>query len=581
MMGILRLSQDLQPYAVSAHLGTLTQPATNIDTIDSLVIDGPSLVYHIFNRLLAYRASRSPVLDGGLPKYSEINQGFQYFLGDLEGCGVQIHHIFFDGGLPPSKHPLRLGRMEKVRVQLERYHMQHSLDPMIAARGEIQFEEALWNTPVMSTRKSTPPPPPFMVASVIEFLRASKWSQLVSVVLGEADSFCAEAARAGSAAVLTNDSDLAVHELGPNGSLALLGSIEKKSSGQGKGKTRLTILSLHPKAIADRLGVPSLVRFAFERDMDSSISTAMARERARDQSRLENLSAEFSEFAEQYMCLPSQTKPAAGFPLDDIDPRTAELIGSTADSPHIYLTPILEDPSRDSSWSYGSEIRQLVYSLLSWSRRPSRPMAVVEHARKGQRIASTTVSQFSRTQLEDQLRQMINTLEQAYTTHLETSHSPLDEDDRTSLLLNWYLLGANTVQHRLLALGKRPVRLSLLHDTIGLTKRRRGLPPRVTWDEIHFLGQVHAVLYSYRMLRQISEHVLRVKRQGQGQPRDPQTASSAEDGGGNPPRSTDSDRDSIQTLTQELSSKLKDMPPIADLFLSVSDLRSRFHSASD
>lgn len=566
-MGIPRLSQDLNPYAESVHLGTSTLPL-NTDRTDGLVIDGPSLVYHVYNSLLAYRVSRSPVLDGGVPRYSEINQGFQHFLLAFEECGVRIHHIFFDGGLPLSKRPVRLDRMEKVRLQLERYRMLHPIDPMMKTIGDIQFEAALWNTPVISTRKATPPPPPFMVASVIEFLRASKWMHLISVVPDEADLFCAQAASENSAAVLTNDSDLAVHELGPNGSLALLGSIEKRSGRQGKGKISLTILTLHPKTIAERLGVPSLVHFAFERYMDSSISTAMARGRARDEARLEKLKVEFDIFAKQY--LPSQVPTKPAFPLTDIDPRTAELITSAPGSPHIYLTPLLEDPSRDSSWSYGSDIRSLAYSLVASSNSIPNPVAVVEHARKGQRIASTTVLPLNNTQLEDQLRQMINKLEQSYTTYPDTASTPPDEADRTSLLLNWYLLGANTVQQQLLAQGKRPVRLSLLHGTLGLMKQHRSDPPRVTWEEIHFLAQVHAVLYSFRILKQISEYALRIQCRGHGhESTDGDDFDDAE--------ITKNDQEPIERLVRELSARLKDMPPIAELFLSVSDLRTRFH----
>src|SRR4051794_40318818 len=101
-MGIPRLSQDLHPYADRVPIGKLN-PSTSTLNIEHLVIDGPSLVYLAYNRLLAYRASRSPVLNGGIPRYSEINHGFQYFLADLEDCGAQIHWIFFDGGLPIAK----------------------------------------------------------------------------------------------------------------------------------------------------------------------------------------------------------------------------------------------------------------------------------------------------------------------------------------------------------------------------------------------------------------------------------------------------------------------------------------------
>lgn len=556
-MGIPRLSQDLNPYAERVYLGT-SPLSISAHKIDQLVIDGPSLVYLIYNKLLAYRASRSPVLDGGLPRYAEINQGFHHFLSDLEKCGVHVHHIFFDGGLPSWKRSVRLDRVEKVRLQLELYRTLHPLDPMVSPVGDIQFEEALWTTSTMSTRKAMPPPPPFMVASLIESLRDSKWKDLVNVVPDEADSYCAQAASEISAAVLTNDSDLAVHDLGSSGSLALLGSIEKKSSGQGKDKTLLTILSLNPKTVAERLGVPSLLHFGFERYLDSSLSAAIVRERARDESRLESLRTEYDNFAEQY--LSSRARSAAPFLLDDVDPRTAELIVSTPDSPHVYLTPMLEDPSRDSSWSYGAEVRKLAFSLLAWSIPRPGLKAVTESLRKGQRITSTTVPQLSNTQLEERICQMVHTLEQSFATAATTT--PPNKASST-LFLDWYILSANMVQQQKLELGKHPVSLSLIQSSLGLMNWRSGDRPRTSWDEIHFLANMHAVLYSLRILKQIAEYILRGRHQ---------VPKSTVDKNG-----TNDGEEPIEVLTRELAAILNTMPPIEDLFLDVADIRSKIH----
>lgn len=554
-MGIPRLSQDLQPYADRVALGQSTL-STNAPNIDHLVVDGPSLVYLIYNRLLAYRASRSPVLNGGLPRYSEVNQGLHYFLGDLGERGVQIHQIFFDGGLPASKRPVRLDRMEKIRGQLEIYRARHPLDPMVAPIGDIDFEEALWMSPAISSGKSLPPPPPFMVASAIESLRGSQWRGLVSVVPGEADSFCAQAACEISAAVLTNDSDLAVHDLGPNGSLTLLGSIERKANTQSQNSTSLTILSLRPRHVSERLGVPSLLRFGFERYLDPSLSTAIVCQRSKDGSRLESLRSDYDEFAEQYLApqVGVKTMPR----INDIDPRTAELIVSSPDSPSVYLTPILEDPSRDSSWSYGADYRVLAFSIMASSTPGSNRKTMTEFARRGQRITSTTVSQLSETKIGEHLHQAINSLRRflpANTTDPSTTRT-------CSIILNWYVFAAQQVQHHKLNLGKQPPTPSLIQSTLGLMSGQSNNKARASWDEVHFLANMHAVLYSLRMLHQISEYVLRGLERRHTQPHDD--------------RSKPQDNKApAETLLRDLTAMLSTMPKIEDLFLDVADLRSR------
>lgn len=566
-MGIPRLTQDLHPYASRVDLGTSATLSTSTRSIQHLVIDGPSLVYLIYNKLLASSASRCPALEGVLPSNSEINQGFHHFLTDLEENGVRIHHIFFDGGLPISKRLVRLDRMDKVRLQLEGYRTLHPLDPMVVSRGDINFEAALWTTPTNSPRNARLPSPPFMVASAIESLWASKWMNLVSIVPGEADSFCAEAVREISGAVLTNDSDLAVHDLGPNGSMALLGSIEKRSAVQGKDQASLTILSLHPQHVAERLGVPSLIRFGFERYLDPSVSTAIVIQRVKDGSRLEALRKEYDHFAEQYLSQEKVTEPTRF--LNDVDPRTAELIVSFPISPSISLTPIPEDPTRDSSWSYGADIRKLAFSILAWSVPGSHQQTMTECARRGPRIASTMVLQLSETEVGENLLQIISSLNQSFP--IDSSNTPAYRSKITDLL-DWYMFAAEKVQQQKLELGKQPTDLSLLYSTLGLVHGQPSNKAKVSWGNIHFLGNMYAVLYSLRMLKQISEYVLRDR----GGERDPIPRQERQDAESsiNKAKGRDTEK-SVEILIRELCAKLKTMPHIEDLFLDVADLRSR------
>lgn len=542
-MGIPRLSQDLLPYTERLVFGSTSgQSSEAVDSIvTSLIIDGPSLVYHIYNKLLAYMTISTPTLTAQLPSYAEINQALAQFLSEVEDHGVEVQYLFFDGALPESKRDVRVERMERLRQQLEIYRkMYPEFPPIRSARQSIDLKRALWDTPVMSTRKLALPAPPFMVASAIESLLSPNREAKLRVVPGEADIFCAVAAKRTGAAILTNDSDLAVHDLGIDGRIILLHSLEKKHTALSVRGT-ITALGVHPNDIAARLQVSSLLRFGFERYMDPSLSAAMVKERAKDHSRLEGLTGEYEKFSEQYLTVESAQQPQ----MDGIDPRTAELVvNMAADSPHIYLTPLLEDPSRDSSWSYGTSVRQLAYSLLCSVH--TQPKPVTEHARKGQRISSSTVQALTEKQLKAQLDQVVHSLDMS-----DTYGHVVEEP-----LLFWYILAFRLVHQQKLDAGKTTPAPSQFSRLLGLQPLSTPLASRPSWDDIHLLANMHAVLYSFRILHQLLRHVMSTL-----------TEASRRD-------------EELVHTSQQLLEKLDTLPSIADLFLDIHMLRARIGSVS-
>ncbi|KAI1618824.1 XPG domain containing-domain-containing protein [Exophiala viscosa] len=541
-MGIPRLSQDLLPYSEQRYLGTpLGQsPRTKDRVITSLIIDGPSLVYYIYNKLLAYKSSTTPTLTAQLPSYVEINQALDQFLSELEDRGVGLQDLFFDGALPKSKRDIRLERMEKLRHQLETYRkMYPEFSPVASSHQTLDLEKALWNTPVMSTRKLALPAPPFMVASAIESLRSGKFAAQVRVVPGEADMYCADASNRTGAAILTNDSDLVVHDLGIKGRVILLHSLEKKQAPRTTHEP-ISALTLHPITIARSLQASSLLRVGFERYLDPSLSILLVKERARDDSRLEKMRAEFDRFAEQYVTiLPAQPPQPQ---IDGLDPRTAELVVTFPDSPHIYLTPLIEDPSRDSSWSYGTNIRQLAYSFLCIAYARSTSNSIIEYARKGQRISASTVQSLLEQKLQARTTEVLE--------HLDTFD--IREEAAEQPLLTWYILAFHLIHQQKLDAGKTTPELPQIANLFGLHPSSS----RPSWDDIHLLANMHAVLYSFRILHQILHHIM--------------------------PRLTESSQrnEELIHMVQKLLDILDRLPTIADLFLDVGELRVRVGNMS-
>ncbi|EXJ58779.1 hypothetical protein A1O7_06209 [Cladophialophora yegresii CBS 114405] len=573
-MGIQRLLHDLLPYAERVVLGVSPRTATGTTDVEALIVDGPSLVYFVYNRLLAYHCLNSLIALAPPPTYAEINQAVLHLLDDLQTQGITIAHIFFDGGLPKSKRDVRLDRMDKLRQQLDIFRKAHADFPPWSASsvGVRDFEKALWATSGISTRKSTLPAPPFMVASVIEALSTadSPWSRSVHIVPGEADLYCALAAQtsAGKVAVLTNDADLAVHELGGRGCVALLHSLEKKQRKSAPRGLEFTVLCLDPAHTASRMNVDSLFAFGFERFLDSNASTAIIRERARNASSLHQMKSEHTTFLEEF--LPSMPVSAnSQLNLNSLDPRTAELVVGLDDSPYVYLTPILEDPQRDSSWSYGAHIRQLGYTLLSSSTRSrnarlTQPAApVTEYARKGQRISSATVTALKPS---DAIPRMAE-LESLLAIYISPPSPGAAVNDRTALPA-WYALAIHLVHQEKVKLDKSPLTLTQVARLFGLPQTAAltfKIPPRISWEDIHLLANIQAVLYSLRMLYQITGYIMNQMQLPS------ESAAMASPHPGN--------SEGLPTGIAALHSTLSNMPSIADLLLDITHLRQKLGEA--
>ena len=89
-MGIPNLSRDLEPYQEEIILGkgNIESKATSIQ---SIVIDGPALVYFLYYRLLSSTESRVLHALDAQPSYQQICQAATTFLVALQGNEVGVY----------------------------------------------------------------------------------------------------------------------------------------------------------------------------------------------------------------------------------------------------------------------------------------------------------------------------------------------------------------------------------------------------------------------------------------------------------------------------------------------------------
>lgn len=86
-MGISYLTKHLTPYAETVSLGKPTDQGP--PCVQSVVIDGPSLVYHVYYRLLAWTDPTCDVLDIQ-PTCDEVSRGVVSCLLQLIDLGVEM-----------------------------------------------------------------------------------------------------------------------------------------------------------------------------------------------------------------------------------------------------------------------------------------------------------------------------------------------------------------------------------------------------------------------------------------------------------------------------------------------------------
>lgn len=371
------------------------------------------------------------------------------------------------------------------------------------------------------------PHPPFMVSSVIDHLRGSKWASLVDIVPGEADDWCAAHARISDIGVLSNDSDIVVFDLSPGSCLLLLHSLDVTSSHMSDSRPTISCKALNPTKIAQRLKVRDLQHLGFERFLDPSASFGVVKQRVTDPARSERLRANYENFLTRFdtskIRIGNPSGGEAGQPWSCLDSRLAEVLfqfedpSSASGGLHSYLPILVEDPSRDGSWTHGRQFRQLAYSVLNvLMPRQTRAESVLEFQRRGARINSVAVELLAECGLNSRLSAAIDAIQPPGTSSFDHVGPATGVATTLSPPTAWRLIALREVIRQRDEDGKAP--LSNQSISRFCTIRQTGAEavcaaPRQNhelsrWDDVHLTGNVQAVLYSLRMLQQTTRLAL-------------------------------------------------------------------------
>lgn len=340
--------------------------------------------------------------------------------------------------------------------------------------------------------------PSFLVPAVIDSLRRHpKYGNLIRIIPGEADGFCARHAASTGAMVLTSDSDLLVHDLG-SGSVALFRDVYR-------GQDGVVHCSVYtPSKIFPRLGLsspPGVHRFAYER-WRTTHATVASLVRACEDSVLDE--DEYREFCVQYLSEEDAGKsvPSLGghLTIQHLDPRFCELLlqlgqpdDITADERHMkmFLPILIENPERGTAWEQSTSVRKLAYSI---ARR-------MVHGRK------STVQEYRRVQTPDQKGRQVTILPRkdmlSIIEELVQVMSHLKEQTQQHKVPFWTMLYIVLDARECFAQGKDSLALATtLQWGLGASWPRENAA-RISWDFLHFVAQLQAAYYSLRMVWQV------------------------------------------------------------------------------
>ena len=400
--------------------------------------------------------------------------------------------IYFDGYLPVAKRPVMISRLEGYLKQTTVFHANHKdfrrplhQDCSLAGNLTDLFD---LSRPVPSKFRGLPAAP-FLVPAVLDSLTDSKYAAITQVVPGEADSFCAAAARASGGIVLTSDSDLLVHDLGPAGAVVFFDHLELLQNGEKYYQMSARIAQ--PSKIAQSLNLQNLCQFAFELKENSSLTlhevqrrsqTSMQMDRARD----------FENFGKEYEKVSTDHASNSPFSIELLDPRVSEMILQCRmrlqGGLHMYMPFLIEDPSRSSAWNISTTLRTLAYSIMAhYGGIPNQQQSILEHSRRDTRIVPVEIQLVDYTSVlrdAESLNTQLGVLWNRYSS-LPTT-------------IIWKIFGMIEVFSWHLKSGRSfPLQRTALKFVWGNTDTS------ISWQDIQLSAQLQAALYSVRILKQV------------------------------------------------------------------------------
>ena len=326
------------------------------------------------------------------------------------------------------------------------------------------------------------------------------------MVPGEAEAYCAAAARTNGGIVLSNDSDLYLHDLG-SGTFVNLGSVQMHPGNdgqQGINSEGCKVIKLDlncPRDIAERLGLQNLGELAYQfvvrypQTLPEATRNAK-KYREQDQAGLKTLlkvSGTEPSLSEDGP-FPPLAKTHGTTRIQFLDPRTSELICQLAskdwDTAKVYLLSLIEDPSRSSGWLVSNDQRSFAYSICAQflsSKTDCTKFSIQECTRRGREFIMQEVSLLNESEIftyASNLRTQLHNLAQSF-------------PDIPSNLV-WRIYAVFEVYRWHLNSDKVPPSSKLINTAL-----KGNSNPYATWEDIHLSAQIQALLYSLRVIRQV------------------------------------------------------------------------------
>lgn len=428
--------------------------------------------------------------------------------------------IIFDGYLPEAKTEERKQRLLRLSKGLGNYFASHPTGVPSGRTGRSQ-NVVLFPGPFALNSGGSLPIPAFLVPAVIEALNKSgPYGTLTRVVPGEADSFCALHVRSHGGVVLTSDSDLLVHDLGQNGSVAFFSDLELKVD---SGEQVVVAAEYLPAHICTRLSIApgkGIRALAFELSIPLSLTFEQSLERSKRGTSLGAHPMEYDKFIRQYLLPEVVEHEFLSPPAWDLDPRISEhilevIVLSSRCPPRatsgdqssedgiegasMYLPFLLDSPSRTSAWEASRSVRQAAYGLLQiLMDRPIRK--VIEFRRLQSPSGGTHLQLPQLSSLDSDCLDIIEPI-----TRIRGITAQPD--------IQWVMFSVYQDISLSIAQGKtRPLSIQVLQ------MEARGTLDTTSWEFVHFLAQVQGTLYSLRMLQQIMDFVFNQADQNMSKP---------------------------------------------------------------
>lgn len=340
------------------------------------------------------------------------------------------------------------------------------------------------------------------LCSSIATLEEFPFAGITVMVPREADIDCAQVSRTTAAAILTNDSDLLLYDLGQRGSVLLLDSVEmSKWNPYNPMDAEIRALRLCPTIIARQLGIPSVRCLAYELKCNPEV-------RLPDLVRRSKSTAECNAMSDYYLFVKDYDpglgssidvyKPKLQFP-QYLDPRVSEVFSQYVyedfypcdGALHMYLPILNDDHARRSAWELGRTHRRLGYSAFNLSHPAMKRYGYIhEYVRRGQRIAVDSLPLDNEEQ---------GTLGMRFLSeHLSLAQAVFNYDYKSPSYWRMFAMG------EIICAGTNNAKLPTPELLTRFFKLGyMGSKPELA--DVHLLAQTQAVLYSLRVLKQFLE----------------------------------------------------------------------------